>query len=66
MLLRITFHTEETIFKKLSEHQKSPEMRIGQKFLASSIVKMIHGLEAAKLVERSSEAFFDLDQARLS
>jgi len=61
MLLRLTFHSEETIFKKLNEHRKNPEMRIGQKFLASSIIKMIHGNEEAKLVERSSEAFFDLD-----
>lgn len=61
MLLRLTFHSVETILKKLSEHKNNPEMRIGQKFLASSIVKMIHGHEAAKLVERSSEAFFDLD-----
>ena len=53
------------ILAKLHEHRARPEMRIGQKFLASSIVKMIHGEEASKLVEKSTEAFFDLDRARL-
>jgi tyrosyl-tRNA synthetase len=58
LLLRCTFHSEESIFRAMSEHRRSPEMRVGQKFLASSIIRMVHGKDASKLCERSTDAFF--------
>ena len=58
LLYRLTFHSEDEINSVMAGHKRSPELRIGQKFLASSIVKMIHGKEAAQLCEMSTDAFF--------
>lgn len=58
LLLRLTFHTNDSIFNAMAAHKRSPESRIGQKFLASSVVKMVHGAEAARLCEMSTDAFF--------
>ena len=66
LLLRLTFHSEEIIFEKLREHLRTPESRLGQKFLAHSIVKMVHGSDAARLCERNTDAFFELDSHRLA
>ena len=58
LLLRLTFTSEEEIARTLLIHKTNPEARVGQKFLASALIRMVHGEEALKLVEQSTSAFF--------
>lgn len=43
LLMLFTFETMPKILEIMNEHWKTPEKRIAQKVLATSIVKLVHG-----------------------
>ena len=52
LLYRQTFKPQEEITQIMADHERSPEKRIGQKFLAGAIVELVHGQSACEQVER--------------
>jgi tyrosyl-tRNA synthetase len=48
----------EEIESTLSEHKKSPELRLGQKRLAYEVVKIIHGETDAESCQKITEFLF--------
>jgi len=66
----LTFLDHETILQLDEATRSSPQERRAQRALASAVVAMIHGDDAAKKAERASEALFsesiaELDEATL-
>ncbi len=53
-----TFLTPEEIMNTVSEHNKMPHLRIGQKMLAKCIITDLHGSNEFKKAEMMSEALF--------
>lgn len=66
LLFRLTFLSHDEIFSTLQDHVRQPESRLGQKLLASTIVKMVHGQSECKHCEQSTDAFFAFDCDRLA
>lgn len=53
-----SFQPLERIDELLEEHKRAPESRIAQKALAKDIVEWIHGAQALKEAEQTSQALF--------
>jgi len=53
-----SFMSDEEISKIVSEHEKTPEKRHGQKTLAKIVVEMVHGSSQAEVSEKISEFLF--------
>ncbi len=53
-----SFMSDEEISAIVSEHEKAPEKRYGQKVLAKLVVEMVHGKHQAEVSEKISEFLF--------
>ncbi len=53
-----SFLSDEDISEVVQEHEKVPEKRQGQKFLAKTIIEMVHGKPQAEVSEKISEFLF--------
>jgi len=61
LLLQLTFLSVEEVEALVLEHEAKPQLRLGQRTLASELTKIVHGESAAASTAEASAVLFDPD-----
>ena len=60
LLLQLTFLSPEEVEEVVTQHEREPHLRLGQRRLASELTAVVHGESAAMSAVEASEVLFEL------
>jgi|TARA_B110001454_G_scaffold124707_1_gene116359 tyrosyl-tRNA synthetase len=60
LLLQLTFLSPEEVEEVVTQHEREPHLRLGQRRLASELTAVVHGESAAMTAVEASEVLFEL------
>lgn len=60
LLLQLTFLSPEEVEEVVTQHEREPHLRLGQRRLASELTAVVHGESAAMTAVEASQVLFEL------